>query len=316
MTPLMRRTLLVLFLFVLCASATRAAAPGSWPLAIPKNTQVIFKVPEKAIKFEKLNPIVVNYSYTISVDKNETGLTVGGFPDWQDRGWASQYVLSVAKAERKPAYFLVELDAANGNHFKLQFSSSVTDINAALESLVFRGSFDQFKASDYYQKELTHRFMPRLFTGPLAGIAFDKQILLFEALRYDIDAVASETYKGKFFLVLRLPADDIVYNTARLNQPARVARALQNGALKLLKVVNQYVTAGSPGIDGIKLESKILFRDFTATEENSSEVMQLYVTVDQLGKFADNDITNQQLIDNSIILVNGDRVAVSLTQYD
>jgi hypothetical protein len=318
MTPLMRKLLFVLSFVVLFAAVAQAKpAADKWPLKIPDSTWVILKVPEKAIVFEKTTFFITTNSYTVSVDQGPTGLTVGGYPDWQTKGWAAQYYMKLTKAEKKTGYFQVELEHANGNHVKLRFLPSVTDINAALDRLVFPGTLEQFKASDYYQKELTGLFLPKIFTGPLAGIAADKQLKLLEAVQYGLEAIGGETYKGKFYLKVRLPdAPDDAWNSNRVNRPSRVSRTLQAGALTLLKGLNEVIAAGVPEIQGIKLEINIFYRDPNATNENSIELMALYATAEQLIKFAENDITNQQLVDNSIILVDGDRMAVSLTNYD
>lgn len=314
MTPLIRRSFFVLTALVLFAAAAQAKpAKDKWPLTIPDSTWVIVKVPKKAIVFEKTTFFIETNSFAVSVDQGPDGLTVGGFPDWQNIGWAAQDYLKLTKAERKKGYFQVELEHANGNHLKLRFMPSVTDINAALEKLVFPGTLEQFKASDYYQKDLANRFLPKMFTGPLAGIAFDKQLKMLEALNYSLDAIGSDTYKGKFYLKLRMPEDDLVYNSNQVNQPGRVARVLQRGLLTLLKGLQQMYLAGVAGIEGIKLEHGILYRNFGTDESTQTETMVLYATVEQLTKFAENDITNQQLVDSSIILVNGDRVAISLT---
>ena len=315
MTTMMRKLLFVPVVFALFAVTAQAEpAKDKWPLNIPDSTWVVLKVPTKAIVFEKTTFFITTNSYTVSVDQGPTGLTVGGFPDWQSKGWASQYYLKLTKAEKKTGYFQVELELANGNHIKLRFLPSVTDINAALDKLVFPGTLDQFKASDYYRKELTGIFFPRIFTGPLAGIAFDKQLKMLEAMEYDPEAIGSETYKGKLYLTLRMPDDDLVYNSNQVNQPGRVARVLQRGLLTLLKGLQQLYLADVTGIEGIKLEHRILYRNFGTDESTSTDTMVLYATAEQLSSFAENDITNQQLVDKSIILVNGDRVAVSLTQ--
>lgn len=315
MTPLMRKLLFVpLAIFVLATCAQAEPAAGKWPLRIPDSSWVVVKVPKKAIVFEKTTFFIETNSYTVSVDQGPTGLTVGGFPDWQSKGWASQYYVKLIKAEKKSAYFQVELEFENGNHIKLRFAPSVTDINDAMDKLVFVGTLDQFKASDYYRKELTGIFFPKIFTGPLAGIAFDKQLKMVEAMGYDPEAIGNETYKGKYYLTLRMPEDDIVYNSNQVNQPGRVARVLQRGLLTLLKGLQQMYLADVTGIEGIKVEFTISYRNFGTDERYTNETMVLYATAEQLTKFAENEITNQQLVDNSTILVNGDRIAVSLTQ--
>lgn len=313
----MRRTLFSAIVLFVLTGAALAGEPGAWPIKMPRGTNVILKVPHKAISFEKYNVFGENNSYTVTVDQGPKGLTVGGFPEWKAMGWASQIPVVLNKAEKKAGYLQVEFDVpANGNHIKFRFVPSITDVDAALEVLTFKGTLDEFRASDYYRKELAQMYLPKVFAGPLAGIALDKQLKLFDALKFDSESIGTESFKGKLYMVIRLPPEDLVFNTNLVNQPARVSRTLQRGALTLLKGLNQVVTGDVPEIEGIKMECKIFYRNFNTDEKTGTELMFFYATADQLVKYAESDITNQQLVDNSIVLVNGDRVAVSLTQYD
>jgi hypothetical protein len=302
---------------MLLAGSTLAAKPGVWPLALAKGTRVVTKIPLKAIAFEKMSVWTGAQSFTINIEKSVTGYTVGGFPDWKNMGWASQYVLFVNKAERKGGYLQVELDDENGNHFKLRFMSSVTDVNAALNELVFAGTFEEFVASDYYQKELAGRFLPKMFTGPLAAIPVDKQLKFFQAVRYDLSAIEGETYKSKFYLVMRFNPGTPTYNSNMLNAPTRVATVVQQKLLTVLKALHEQLADEAPEINGIKVEWKILHRNFVTEPDTAAPAIDelfVYSAREELAKFSNDDITNQQLIDNSIILLNGNRVAVSLTQ--
>lgn len=317
MTPYLRKLLFVSIasgLFALTAHA--APAPGPWPLAMPRGTGVVLKIPSKAIAFEKMSIWTGAYSYTVNVEKSMTGLTVGGFPEWQNMGWASQLVLTLNKAEKKGGYLQVELDDSSGNHIKLRFMNSVTDIDGAMATLTFKGTLDQFKESDYYTKELASRFLPKVFTGPLAAIPLDKQLRLFSGVKYDLSSIEGETYKSKLFLVLKFYADDWIYNSNIMNPAKRVAGTFQRGLLTLIKGLHQVLAEDAPGIEGIKIEWKIFYREFGQDPPAplNSDQMFIYSNRDQLAKFANDDITNQELIDSSVVLLNGDRVAVSLTQ--
>ena len=59
-----------------------------------------------------------------------------------------------------------------------------------------------------------------------------------------------------------------------------------------------------------------VLNDFTGTAGHSSEAVEFVCPLKALRKFADADITNQELINQSIVLVNGVRISLTLQQVE
>jgi hypothetical protein len=76
------------------------------------------------------------------------------------------------------------------------------------------------------------------------------------------------------------------------------------------------VITDANGIYGIKIRTRILYRDFLSKRNQRPhvEVIEIFAPYDLVEKFFNLDITNQKLVDGSIVLVNGDRIEVDLSK--
>ena len=138
---------------------------------------------------------------------------------------------------------------------------------------------------------------------------------MIKGANYDLKAIGSETYKGKFYMVFRALGSE-VYNTIQLNQPARAARAIEKDVLATMRMAYKTL-AGVTGVEGFKIELKVGHKNFVTEQYLNPyyDDLQIYATNEVIKKFAEDDITSQQFINESIVLVNGNRVDVSLTQF-
>lgn len=306
---------IVLATIVILDQRVFAQSNPKWPISLPKGTTVTLKIPNAGISLEKVSIWSGRYSFTVPVEHNGYEYTVDGNSDWKGLGWPSQLVLYVNKVERKKEYTQVELDDVNGNHIKLRFGASVSNINAALLTLVYPGSLSEFQSSEYYQKEVADRFLPGVFAGPLGAIPREMQLQMIKAANYDLKAIGSETYKGRYFMIFRGVGSD-VYNTIQLNQPARVARAIEKDVLSSMRLAYKGL-AEVVGVDGFKVELKVGHKNFVSEQYLNPyyDDLHIYATKDVIKRFAEDDITSQQFVNECIVLVNGNRVDVSLTQF-
>ena len=138
---------------------------------------------------------------------------------------------------------------------------------------------------------------------------------MIKGANYDLNAIGSETYKSRFYMVFRALGSE-VYNTIQLNQPARVARAIEKDVLAAMRMAYK-APAGVSGIDGFKIELRVGHKNFVTEQYLNPyyDDLHIYATNEVIKRFAEDDITSQQFINHSIVLVNGNRVDVSLTQF-
>lgn len=316
-------------LLVLCVAATVSAQTPS----ISKGAIV---VPKFAFSWNDLNQSWRGFlKLNLKIEQDDSSnLTVNGSKDWkavplfpayegnseslEGALYSSQYSSSsiaaykIDKIERKKEFAEVGLSKLNDRlvDLKLQFGSSVKDIDKALNELFFLGGAEEFKKSAYYQSILegeTAKLPKELIELPQ-----DVKISLLEDVNYQSKAIGTEKFKEKNYFVNSY-IDGTEYNTNRVNQAERIARTIQKYIPVVKRKGKQLLVA--KGIEGIEIKVKMFYRDFVKESRPSSEVLQFYVPMDSLKLFIDADISDQELLDKSIILLNDSRVRVNLSQF-
>lgn len=287
-------------------------AKDPWLLDAPRDSTVVLKISSTLFGFQFWNPWNGRTSYAAEVGRFPDGnLSIKGESNWRDEGWAWMQEFKLKKVWRDNKKTIVEMRTPTAN-IKLYFAQEITDVNRAFKELVFVGDLNQFKASDYYKTEIMNHFLPRIFKDRLAAIPLETQMKLLEGVGYDCQAIDGEDFKNSYYLVLR-GAETVVYDSNQVNQPERTARTMEKlinlGISRMADVID------TPGVNGLKIETKVFFTETQNTADAQSENLSAYLTFDNLKQFKEADITNQQLVDKSFILVNGNRVQVSLTQF-
>jgi hypothetical protein len=301
---------LLMVLFACALVSAQEVNTKKWPLSVPKNTTVTVKIPGALLGFERFNAWRGTFNYSAYVTDGQAGdVLVNQMPEWKGEGWPLMTSLNLEKISRKDDYTEVELRSGNSN-VKLRFSG-VRDLNAAFDRVVFVGSSMAFEASDYYRAEVAGRFLPRIFTGPLAKIPQEDQLRMMKGVNYDLRAIRGEEFKNKFYLAVRMGTGE-VYNSIQLDQSARVNHVLGRFILPGLKE-SLRLFAAIPEIEGLKVEIPIQYKNFVSEQYLNpyADELQVYLPAVEIKKFAENDITNQDLLDASVALLNGSRVKVT-----
>jgi hypothetical protein len=205
---------------------------------------------------------------------------------------------------------------------EVELKSTVPKSNLKLK-LLFVGDaqklFPQVVArkddADAYRKEAYAALGSKFFTGPLAALPEDKKtaLLTFAHVAAQGTKMGSTTYKDHLYLVVDLGEDDTVYNELRLNQAQRLNRVMNDKLLMILKAFALPVRDVAD-IYGLKLEFAIPHKSFGETYATpETDKLEVYAPADLIRKFAEADITSQQLLDGSVVIVNSNRVQVALS---
>ena len=293
-----------------------AAAAADFTLDVSKGQSIILKVPHSAWVREKLNAMSGQPIYTIEIDNSFLAAR-----KWEQGEMPFLVEFHLEKTEdcgrmrydcKMKGYRQAEL-RSEGVWVKLRFAPDVSEPGAAFHDLVALGTLPQFEDSDYFKTKVYAAQVPKIFVGPLSDLPDEAKWKLFLAsLHSGAERIASETYKNKPYLVMQMGETPNAYNSLRLNQSARVAKHVNESLLDLLKKFGSSLPEKGD-LFGIKLEQKILFKDFTRENDSYSiDNLNLYAPVESIRKFDDADITNQQFIDACIVLVNGNRIQVNL----
>lgn len=282
-------------------------------------------VPKFSFQWSDLDKSLRGLKLRLKIEQNSSGnLTINGNEGWEampvfpayNEGesvmWkdyrrvyptSSIVAYKVSNIERSKEFTEVNLSKINDRivDLKLQFGNSIKDVDKAFREVTFLGGVEDFIKSEYYQ----NLYNPNL----------DREMgKLPEELNENSNTSSqTEIFKEKKYLVSSY-LDKRAYNSNRINQAERIARAIQE-YFPVIKGKEEFLLSLRE-IDGLKLEVKIAFRDFVDKSSRTQyEELKFYVPKDSLKLFIDADITDQELIDKSIILLNDNRVRVNLSQF-
>jgi hypothetical protein len=302
-----------LILIALILSSPILAQPQTkdWPIAAPKNSAITVKVPKNLIGDPKYHRWQGNVSYTVIVGRGEDGaVVVNDRRDWRDAGWPLMLELQLKNLKSSKTKTEVQLKSGTTEIY-LKFNMAPELVSDVFRQVAFSGTPDEFEKSPEYQ-EVGERLLPAIFSsGKLAGLTREQQLKVIRVVGYDTTAAQAQEYKGKTYIAVNVTGDS-VYNTLQLGQAARVARVTQDYLLKALK--EKYALVSDiPGLDGIAVKMEIQYKDFLEKYVAAQhDDLILYASLKSIKDFSDAEITSQQLLDQSIVLVNGDRIQVSL----
>lgn len=280
-------------------------------LAIVKGSTVVLKIPMRF--YGKVTKISVSgrNNYDIEITKNSEGLLLLNKQNYLIDDWIFMQAFSITNISTGKNKAEIALENANVK-VELHFSGTAKE---NINDLIFVGSLEDFKKTDFYKQKLIGEVLPKIFPDKLSKVSVDKQLEILEAFNFNSRRFRGEEFKGKLYLTVSIE-QDIVYNTIQLNQAERTARTIESIINNNIKRVSKAIDGSD--IDGIQIETEVYFKDFIKDRYSNagSEKLQIYFPLDAVKQWIEADITNQQLIDKSIVLVNGSRVQVSLTQFN
>jgi hypothetical protein len=120
------------------------------------------------------------------------------------------------------------------------------------------------------------------------------------------------SFKEKSYIVFSY-TDDVKYNTNRVNQAERIAKTIQKYLPSVKRKWNHLSVVKE--INGIELKVIISYSNFVDKSPTEYETLKFYVPLNELKLFIEADITDQELIEKSIVLLNDNRVKVNLSQF-
>jgi hypothetical protein len=278
----------------------------------------------------------------VKIEKNSEGnITINGKEDWRaisifpafDGG--SQTAMGNENFYRKiyttPSIVAYKVDSIDRNKdftevnlsklndklvdIKLRFGNSIKDVGKAFNEVTFLGGVEEFLKSEYYQNLFNPNLDREMGKPPkeLTVLPKNTNISSQANTTYQSNEVLTEVFKEKRYVVFSF-SDDRAYNSNRVNQAEHIVRTIQ----EFFPVIKrkQELLSSLKELDGIKLEMKISFRDFVDKSSRTQyDDLKFYFPKDSLKSFIEADITDQELVDKSIILLNDNRVRVNLSQF-
>jgi len=275
-----------------------------------KGDKITLKIPSGVFGVGKVSRWNGKTTLKADVTGGTGKLAVNGNSDWQNAGWPLMLTLNVQKLSQSKSVTELEAqvpDTVPTKAFVMHFDA----VPANVDAVVFCGTADEFEKSDYYAKEVADRFSHILSARlQLPQLTREQTIVFAKLADYQIDSISVTEYKGQRYATVSLDSLH-EYNSIQLGQAARAARVIQDSFLIELKLA-YYGLKDVPSLNGIRIDMEIPYRDFVNESVSHQDSLTLYSAFEDLKKFADADITSQELIDRSTVLINTNRVKVSL----
>lgn len=303
------RILRFAYLGIALLALSRPMLAEKWPLEVPKGSVVVATIPRGFWQVDKYDSASSGGQliYFVGVEDvlSQPGWRASGFP------YCGDFTLTKI-TEYKPLYKLrytvVELRNAT-LYLKLRFPPGV-DLKTEFRKVVIPGDWQSFQRSKDFHDNVLAPQGQGIFTGQLAGLPESMKLSLFGMVCSGQGTLGTVAFKGNTYLAVTLGDDGTVYNTVQLNQSARIARVINERLLDDIKAFQS--VANLAGIDGVEFTARIYFRNFVSEIVATSDNLEIYVPLGLASKFANQDITSQQLMDGSVVILNGNRVQVSL----
>lgn len=275
-----------------------------------KGDKITLKIPSAVFGVGKASRW--NGKTTLKADVTGAGgkIAVNGKTDWQNVGWPLMLTLKVQKLSQSKNGAELEAqvpDSFPTKAFALRFDAAAANVDA----VVFCGTAEEFEKSEYYSKEVADRFSHVLSEKlQLPELTRDQTIGFAKLSDYQIDSISVNEYKGQRYATFVLDSSH-EYNSIQLGQAARAARVIQDSFLVELKL-GYYGLKDIRNLNGIRIDMDIPYRDFVSEYVSHHDSLTLYTAFEDLKKFAEADNASQELIDRSTVLINTNRVKVSL----
>ena len=303
-------------MLALAGLAISSAARASEPLF--KNFETVTLLLPREGELYDLNAVRrlgMVFSTTI-LSEGDNGLLVGGHEDWQTRGFPAMVECKSYKpkpAKRIPRHIKMDLACYDFNVMLLVEGNDVEAAKALFRQVLLRGKPDS-PAAEAYCQEAFAKIGDKIFSGPLAGYPQSARaafVLSFHALDGARSLVRTE-YKGDVYLLADLGSHNEVYNTVQLGRQERIARVFNERLLRSLRSAGK-LSRDLEGLNGFAFEIDIRYRNFVTENEAGTDRLEIFAPIDVLGRFVDDDISSQKLLEGSTVRLNGNRTEVDLS---
>lgn len=308
----MSKTIIMILLLLF---SSQAFGQKGWALNVPKKSVVVLKISKGAFNFTKFSAWSGKNTYSTLIEQDKDGsLFVNNEKEWKDSDWNLMADLTVedVKKKKEKDFQGTEVTLKNATiNIKLQFTNSVADIAKAFDEVTFRGYLNEYERSEYYQKEVVDKFLPRIFAGKLSKIPEKFKLTLLKATNYETKNFGGENYKDKFYFVVK-DSPTFVMNSIKLSQPQRVSYVCNQQLLNYFKALYKELN-GVDEIDGVKVEYQIPFKNFVTGLDLGTDNLHIYATMENIKLFSEFDITGQEFLNKSVVIIDGNRANVDLT---
>lgn len=304
----------------LVALALAIAFPALITSQVPGETVTVV-LPQSVLVKERIGLLDDRPVHVVEFERRDGGLVPWGNADWKTSGFPlmREYTIHSTRTRRGTT----EIDLrGNGERLKLRFPPDVANTAAALTQFALPGS-PSSPAALAYLEGIDEKLAPGLFGDVRLPLTPVQQQALTRAARESGHAVTfgRSEYKARIYLRVDLGALASPYAALLPNQLARVAKAVNEQLATVLKVFGRPLS-GSHVVDGLQLAVRLAAPKsaWVASPQpddppGSGDLVRWYVPLEVIARFTSDEITSQQVVDQSVVTVNGNRVELSLATW-
>jgi hypothetical protein len=269
-----------------------------------KNTEVILRFPLSHLtEFRDRSRRWVRLEGKLA--RSGSDVTVNGDAHWRSAGFPSQTVYKIEQVKREGEVTKVRLTAKRQRPIELALYGDPT---------LYREVLARPDQSTQVRSEAYQWIGERLFIGEAAGMppASREQLLAFAESAGVAPKVTLSTFQGVAYLGIDLGVDSMGYNSLRLDAAERAGVVIGEW---MLDRARHFAPLGeATGIGGLKLTIEVPFQDFVQRSRIEQNRLQVYVLSSMARRFASAEITGQEMIDSSVVVIDGTPTKVVLSQ--
>lgn len=248
----------------------------------------------------------IRYEATVSLAYGDSVVTVNGDPKWKSRGplVRTARLISAIQNDESDGSLVYELKEDGQAEVKLRI---LGDRTRALAAVIWHA--DDMETLLRLRVEEQAR---AIFTASASGLSDSVKVQLTEFVARTMKAehLSVETVRARPYLTALIPSW-VLYNDFRMNQADRTVDDVSTRLVGMLRSWGELLPESTP-FYGIALETFIAHKSFLRADPAASDRLQIFVSTASARQFAALELTAQQLLDRSIVLLNGNRIDVAL----
>jgi hypothetical protein len=280
------------------------AAPLSAQADFVKKSEVILRFPLCHLtRFQHPSQRWVRLEGKLA--RSGSDITVNGDPHWRSAGFPPWTVYKIDQVRKEDTLTTVRLTAKRQPPIELILYGDPT---------LYRDVLARPDQAEQVRAEAYDRIAQRLFIGEVAAMPAESRhrLLAFADSARVLPEVTVSTFEGVAYLGIYLGTDSMGYNSRRLDAAARASEVIGTW---MLDRVRRFAPLGeATGIGGVKLTIEVPYQDFGRRSKIDRNRLQIYVRSSIAARFAGGEITGQQMIDSSVVVIDGTATRVVLSQ--
>ena len=194
-------------------------------------------------------------------------------------------------------------------------------IRLAIRFMMYKTPFKHFSLSEIWRSfgksdYFVDWVMPKILKGTKSeNLPREEKQRLMNSVGNDVNSL--KVFKQKLYLGLEFK-DTSNFNSNLVNEVERAARTIRKYLPEMKKKLG--VVTSFDEFEGVKIETTLRYSNFSAAPFLSDtspdfDSFEFYVPIDALKLFDEAEITDQDLVDKSFVMLNSNRIRVNLSQF-